>query len=58
MAINYIYWKSKSDKKYKKLGIGFRDDSMAIMEATNILRRGFDVKIKTGNKYWFDSKKM
>jgi hypothetical protein len=57
MAVNYIYWKCEG-KKYKKLGIGFKNDNHAIHEATNILMRGCAVKIKKNNKYWFDSRKM
>lgn len=58
MAINYIYWKRPTEKKYKKLGIAFKDSDYAIFESTNILRRGLDVKIKANGKYWFDSKKL
>ena len=56
MSISYIYWKRGVEKKYRKLGIGFRDSNFAAMEAANLLRRGLDVKIKTKGKFWFDSR--
>ena len=36
--MHVIYYKAKSDKKYKKLGIAFHDPNMAINEAANIFR--------------------
>lgn len=58
MAINYIYWKRKRDKRFKKLGIAFKDERHAILEAVNIAKRNCDVKIKSSGKYWFDSRKL
>ena len=58
MATNYIYWKTKRDKRFRKLGIGFKNERHAILEAVNIAKRGCDVKIKANGKYWFDSRKI
>lgn len=58
MTVNVIYWKRPKEKKFKKLGLGFRDGNMASMEASNMLRMGLDVKIKANNKVWFNSKYM
>jgi hypothetical protein len=56
--VHRIYWKRPSDKKYKLLGLAFKDGNYAAAEAANMLRMGLDVKIKENNKIWFNSKKM
>jgi hypothetical protein len=53
-----VYWKNKSTRKYKKLGIGFKDANYATMEAINIYRRGLDSKVKKNNRTVFDSTKI
>jgi hypothetical protein len=58
MTTNIILWKRPTEKKYKTLGVGFKDGGMASHEAADMLRRGLDVKIKANRKIWFDSRLM
>ncbi len=56
-TFHYVYYKKKDESTYKRMGIVFRDETYAAHEAANLMRMGFDVKIKRGKYYWFDSRR-